>query len=140
MGDSVGRITPVVLGQPTPPKRGYTADELGTEVMDEISFYSGDDACAAWYFAASGEAFAGADGRPCVVMAPGFASTRDTGGLVAYAQGFAAAGLHVVLFDYRGFAASGGSPRQLVSASRQRQDYHAAIAAARRLPDVDPQP
>ena len=105
--------------------------------MDEISFISGDDRCAAWHFAASGEAFAGANGRPCVVMAPGFASTRDTGGLVAYAEGFAAAGFDVVLFDYRGFAASGGSPRQLVSASRQRQDYHAAIAAARRLPGVD---
>ena len=107
--------------------------------MDEISFYSGDDRCTAWHFAATGEAFAGENGRPCVVMAPGFASTRDTGGLVAYAEGFAAAGLHAVLFDYRGFAASGGSPRQLVSASRQRQDYHAAIAAARRLPGVDPE-
>ena len=31
--------------------------------MDEISFYSGDDRCAAWHFAASGEAFAGANGR-----------------------------------------------------------------------------
>ena len=107
--------------------------------MDEITFYSGDDRCAAWHFAPSGAAFAGSKGRPCVVMAPGFASTRDTGGLVAYAEGFAAAGLNVLLFDYRGFAASGGSPRQLVSASRQRQDYHAAIAAARRLPGVDPE-
>src|SRR6476660_3352896 len=59
--------------------------------MDEIIFYSGDDRCAAWYFASSGEAFAGSKGRPCVVMAPGFASTRDTGGLVAYAEGIAAA-------------------------------------------------
>ena len=49
-----------------------------------------------------------------------------------YARGFAAAGLDVVLFDYRGFGGSGGSPRQLVSASRQRRDYRAAIAAARR--------
>ena len=73
------------------------------------------------------------------MMAPGFASTRDTGGLVAYAKGFAAAGLDVVLFDYRGFAASGGSPRQLVWASRQRQDYRAAIAAARQLPGIDPE-
>ena len=76
--------------------------------------------------------------RPCVVMAPGFGGTRDTGGLVAYAQGLAAAGLDVVLFDYRGFGGSSGSPRQLVSAARQRQDYHAAIAAARQLPGVDP--
>ena len=107
--------------------------------MDEISFTSGHDRCAAWHFAAISDAFDGTGGRPCVVMAPGFASTRDTGGLVAYAEGFAAAGFDVVLFDYRGFAASGGSPRQLVSASRQRQDYQAAIAAARQLPGVDPE-
>ena len=43
--------------------------------MDEISFYSGNDRCAAWHFAATGEDFADATGRPCVVMAPGFAST-----------------------------------------------------------------
>jgi len=105
--------------------------------MDEINFYSDDDRCAAWHFAARSEAFLDAKGQPCVVMAPGFASTRDTGGLLAYAEGFAAAGLDVLLFDYRGFAASEGSPRQLVSAARQRRDYHAAIAAARRLPGVD---
>ena len=117
---------------------GVTANELGTEDMDEISFFSADDRCAAWHFRASGDAFTVA--RPAlVVMAPGFASTRDTGGLVAYAKGFAAAGLDVMLFDYRGSAASGGSPRQLVWASRQRQDYHAAIAAARQLPGIDPE-
>jgi hypothetical protein len=88
--------------------------------MDEITFCSGDDRCAAWHFAPSGAAFAGSKGRPCVVMAPGFASTRDTGGLVAYAEGFAAAGLNVLLFDYRGFAARVISS-SLASASRQRQ-------------------
>ena len=66
-------------------------------------------------------------------MAPGFAGTRDTSALMDYARGFAGAGLDVVLFDYRGFGGSGGSPRQLVSASRQRQDYRAAIAAARQF-------
>ncbi|WP_328412313.1 alpha/beta hydrolase [Nocardia sp. NBC_00403] len=106
--------------------------------MDEISFISGHDRCAAWHFRATGAAFAGARGVPCVVMAPGFAGTRDIAGLAEYAEGFAAAGLDAVLFDYRGFAASSGSPRQLVSASRQRQDYRAATAAARRLPGVDP--
>jgi uncharacterized protein len=107
--------------------------------MDEISFISGRDRCAAWHFDANGDAFAGARGVPCVVMAPGFAGTRDTRALMDYARGFAAAGLHVVLFDYRGFGGSGGSPRQLVSAARQRRDYRAAIAAARQLPSVDPE-
>ena len=107
--------------------------------MDEISFTSGRDRCAAWHFDANGDAFAGARGVPCVVMAPGFAGTRDTRALIDYARGFAAAGLDVVLFDYRGFGGSDGSPRQLVSASRQRQDYRAAIVAARRLPRVDPE-
>jgi pimeloyl-ACP methyl ester carboxylesterase len=107
--------------------------------MDEITFISGRDRCAAWHFRAGGDAFATARGVPCLVMAPGFAGTRDTNALMAYARGFAAAGLDVVLFDYRGFGGSEGSPRQLVSASRQRRDYRAAIAAARQVPGVDPE-
>ena len=107
--------------------------------MDEISFTSGRDRCAAWHFTAESDALAGPRGVPCVVMAPGFAGTRDTSALMDYARGFVAAGLDVVLFDYRGFGASSGLPRQLVSAARQRQDYRAAIAAARHLPSVDPE-
>jgi uncharacterized protein len=80
----------------------------------------------------------GPSGRPCVVMANGFGGNRDCG-LLAYAEGFAAAGLDVVAFDYRGFADSTGTPRQLVSHRRQRQDYHAAIAAARQMSGVDPE-
>ena len=106
--------------------------------MDEISFDSGETLRR---LAFRGE-------RRCVRRLRGRAvrgdGTRVRGHsrhqrLVDYARGFAAAGLDVVLFDYRGFGGSGGSPRQLVSASRQRRDYHAAIAAARRLPGVDPE-
>ncbi len=105
--------------------------------MDDITFTSGSDHCSAWHLQATGDAFASPGGRPCVVMAPGFAGTRDSS-LLGYAEGFAAAGLDVLLFDYRGFGASAGWPRQLVSVRRQRQDYHAAVAAARQLPGVDP--
>lgn len=105
--------------------------------MHEITFPSGKDQCAAWHLPASTAAFAGAAGRPCVVMAPSFGGTRD-GGLQNYAEGLAGAGLDVVLFDYRGFGGSTGTPRQNVSFRRQREDYHAAIAAARRLPGIDP--
>jgi pimeloyl-ACP methyl ester carboxylesterase len=69
-------------------------------------------------------------------MAHGFGGTRDTG-LLGYAEGLAAAGLDVFLFDYRGFGDSAGSPRQLVSFRRQRADYHAAVDAVRRLEGVD---
>ena len=104
--------------------------------MDEITFTSGSDHCSAWHLTAASDAYAGPGGRPCAVMAPGFGGTRDSS-LLGYAEGFAAAGLDVLLFDYRGFGASGGSPRQLVSVRRQRRDYHAAVAAARQLPGVD---
>ena len=95
--------------------------------MRELRFCSGGVACAAWHLSASSEALDTAAGRPCVVMAHGFGGTRDAG-LLGYAVGFAAAGLDVVLFDYRGFGASAGSPRQRVAFRHQRADYRAAIA------------
>lgn len=75
--------------------------------------------------------------RPCIVMAHGFSATRDDA-LSGYAESFRDAGYVVVLFDYRHFGASTGQPRQLLDIRRQQQDYHAAIAWARHLDDVDP--
>jgi pimeloyl-ACP methyl ester carboxylesterase len=43
----------------------------------------------------------------------------------------------VLAFDYRGFGASEGYPRQQISIDRQIADYEAAIAAAKLLPGVD---
>ena len=105
--------------------------------MTEITFTSHGVRCAAWHLPAATDTFSAQAGRPCVVMAHGFGGTRDTG-LLAYAEAFAQAGIDAFVFDYRGFGASHGTPRQLVSYRRQRQDYHAAIAAARALPGVDP--
>jgi len=105
--------------------------------MQQLYFYSHGVRCAAWHLPAATDALAGEAGRPCVVMAHGFSGTKDTA-LLGFAEPFAAAGLDVLVFDYRGFGESEGVPRQDVSISRQRQDYHAAIAAARHLPGVDP--
>ena len=77
------------------------------------------------------------EARPCVVMAHGFAGTRDDG-LPDYAEAFQAAGYVVVLFDYRHFGASTGQPRQLLDIRRQHADYHTVIGWARRLDGVDP--
>lgn len=105
--------------------------------MRDLTFTSRSVTCAAWHLTGAGDDFAGERGRPCVVMAHGFGGTKDTG-LLGYAEGFAAAGLDVLVFDYRGFGASEGTLRQHVSYRRQREDYHAAIAAARELVGVDP--
>jgi pimeloyl-ACP methyl ester carboxylesterase len=96
----------------------------------EIGFPSGEDDCRAWHFRAAGE------NRPVVVMAHGFGGTKDSG-LEPFARRFAGAGFDVVAFDYRGFGASGGVPRQSLSVRRQIDDYHAAIAATKKLPGVD---
>lgn len=104
--------------------------------MKELRFTSHGVRCAAWHLPAGSEVLAGPAGRPCIVMAHGFGGTRDTG-LLTYAEPIAAAGIDVLVFDYRGFGASEGEPRQDVSVRRQRQDYHAAIDAARHLPGVD---
>lgn len=103
---------------------------------DDVTFLSAGTACAAWHYRGQSEAFETAAGRPCVVMAHGFSGTRDAG-LEGYAEGFAAAGLDVLLFDYRGFGGSAGQMRQHIDYRGQRADYHAAIAAARRLRGVD---
>lgn len=107
--------------------------------MSTVEFASGGVRCVATHLPAQGEAFLGEDGRrPCVVLAHGFAGTVDSG-LLAFAERFAAAGLDALAFDYRHFGASDGQPRQLLSIARQLEDYAAAIAFARSLPDVDPQ-
>lgn len=109
--------------------------------LDEITFSSGHGParaeCHAWHFTGEGDALAGEAGRPVVVMAHGFAGTKDSG-LQPYAEGLAAAGLDVLAFDYRGFGSSAGSPRQTVSMAAQLEDYRAAMSAAARLPGVDP--
>ncbi|WNG83817.1 alpha/beta fold hydrolase [Mycobacterium sp. ITM-2016-00316] len=97
----------------------------------ELSFTSHGTRCSAWHFRASGE-----HSRPVVVMAHGFGGTKDSG-LEPFAERFAAAGIDVFAFDYRGFGASEGSPRQTISLERQLADFHSAIAAAADLPDVD---
>jgi cephalosporin-C deacetylase-like acetyl esterase len=73
----------------------------------DITFGSGSSTCRAWLYRPATTASAA---RPCVVMAHGFGATRDAS-LAPYAERFAAAGMNVLLFDYRHFGASDGEPR-----------------------------
>lgn len=95
------------------------------------SFTSDGIRCDAWLYLpnTSGP-------TPVIVMAHGLGATKAMR-LDAYAQRFMAAGYACLVFDYRHFGASGGTPRQLLSVKKQLADWRAAIAYARSLPQVD---
>lgn len=95
----------------------------------DVEFLSQGTRCRAWHYPT-------ATPQACIVMAHGLGGTRDAG-LEPYAQRFADAGFAVLLFDYRHFGASDGEPRQLLSVSKQLQDWRAAISFAETLPNVD---
>jgi pimeloyl-ACP methyl ester carboxylesterase len=64
---------------------------------------------------------------PVVVMAHGMGAQKDIG-LWTYAEKFVEAGMAVVVFDYRSFGGSGGSPRHWVSPRRHLQDWEAVVS------------
>ncbi|TCJ97524.1 alpha/beta hydrolase [Nocardia alba] len=106
-----------------------------TDDYRQISFLSQGTTCDGWFFPATPDG--SHTGAPVVVMAHGFGGTKDSG-LAPFARRLADAGLAVLAFDYRGFGASDGQPRQRISMADQVRDYHAAIVAARAQPGVDP--
>ena len=65
-------------------------------------------------------------GRPVVVMAHGLAGTKDSGLAAVRRARSPPPGSTSLAFDYRGFGASGGSPRQTVDVAGQLADYRAA--------------
>lgn len=97
----------------------------------ELTFVSGSDTCAAWFYPAAADKGA----RPIIVMAHGLTGTRRDR-LNGFADHFAAAGIAALVFDYRGFGDSTGEP-DLYEPSRQLDDWRAAIAFARSLPNID---
>jgi pimeloyl-ACP methyl ester carboxylesterase len=100
---------------------------------EEVRFRSGGEECAGWFFPPASAAAR----SPCVVMASGLSCVREQR-LDAFAERFAEAGYAVLAFDYRHFGSSGGSPRFLMLAGRQRDDWLAALAYARSRDIVDP--
>ncbi len=97
----------------------------------DIEFISHGERCTAWmYRPESGDHF------PLVIMAHGFGALRSFR-LEPYAEKFARRGMAVLVFDYRGFGSSEGYPRNLISPKKHIQDWHAAIAHARRLRWID---
>jgi dienelactone hydrolase len=97
--------------------------------MEQLTFRSHGEACAARHVTALTSGLERAQGRPCVVMARGICGTRDPW-LVTHAARFTAEGYDVLLFDY--------ARQHRRSARRERAELRAAIATARTLPGVDP--
>jgi uncharacterized protein len=97
----------------------------------DVTFPSGGLRCAAWLHLPD------AAKEPCVVMAHGFAGTRRDS-IAPYAERFADAGIAALVFDYRHFGDSEGSPRQLLDLRLQQEDYRSAIAFVRSREEVDP--
>jgi dienelactone hydrolase len=100
----------------------------------DADFSSEGTRCAAWLFLP--DAAGGAARPPVVVMAHGFGGQREMR-LPAYAERFAARGLAALVFDYRGFGASEGTPRRWIDPGRHRADWRAAVEHARSHPRVD---
>jgi len=95
------------------------------------NFHSGSDLCAADLYLPKGT-----DKPPIIVMAHGFAGERSFR-LPAFAEKFCEQGLAVLLFDYRTFGDSEGTPRQWVHPWRQLEDWRAAIAYVQSMPEVN---
>lgn len=98
----------------------------------EVGFPSGGQKCAGWLYLPAGPP----KPRPIVVMGHGLGANREMG-LDRFARRFAAAGMGVLVFDYRHFGDSDGDPRQVVNLARQREDWIAAVAYARTLRGFD---
>lgn len=100
---------------------------------EDVTFSSAGTACAGWLYRpaeASGDV-------ACVVMAHGFALTRNDG-LAGYAEALTRAGVAVLVYDHRYLGDSEGEPRQRIRMPEQLADRLAAIAFARSLAGIDP--
>ncbi|GAA4329858.1 alpha/beta hydrolase [Klenkia terrae] len=76
------------------------------------------------------------DPAPVIVMCHGFAAVKEMY-LDVYAEVFAAAGFHVLVYDNRNLGASGGEPRGEITPHDQIDDFRTAITFAETLPGVD---
>ncbi len=74
--------------------------------------------------------------HPVVVMAGGWCYVKELV-MPEYAKAIADAGVAALVFDYRGFGASEGEPRQHVDPQAQIEDYKNAISYAETRSDLD---
>jgi fermentation-respiration switch protein FrsA (DUF1100 family) len=88
---------------------------------EALTFESAGVGCAGLYYRPDGEAL------PAVAMAHGFSGVKEMD-IPAFAERFAAAGIAVLLFDYRYFGGSAGEPRGRLHPAAQIEDYRNALS------------
>ncbi|MFQ5878997.1 MAG: alpha/beta hydrolase [Dehalococcoidia bacterium] len=98
----------------------------------DIEFKSGGETCRGWFYTPD----QGAPPFPTVVMAGGWCYVKEIV-MPHYADFFVRQGLAVLIFDYRTFGLSDGSPRQHINPYGQIEDYRNAITFVETLPEVD---
>ena len=105
---------------------------LGPTSRESISFAGADVArIDAWLYRPDPHTPTGTT----IVMAHGIGGIKSAG-LAPIAERFAGAGHTCVVFDYRHFGASEGSPRELLRICAERDDYRSALKFARQLPET----
>ena len=102
----------------------------------DITFKSDGIDLAGWLYLP--EESMGNGSWPVIVMANAFTAVKEIY-LSNYAERFAAAGLAVLVFDYRNFGDSGGEPRSQLFPHEQIEDLRNAITWLRRQPGIDPE-
>ena len=104
-------------------------------IRQDVEFLSSGIICRGWL---TYPETAKQQAVPLVIMAHGFGGTREMR-LEQYAQRFNALGMATLIFDYRHFGASDGLPRQCLIPQKEVEDWHAALAFARTLPNINTQ-
>ena len=100
----------------------------------DVRFNSEGLSCAGWYYLP--DDIAPGERRPAIVMAHGWSGVKEQF-LANFAEAFAAAGLVVLVFDYRRLGESDGEPRGEIIPDEQRRDYKNAISWVCQQPEVD---
>jgi dienelactone hydrolase len=107
-------------------------------MREDIEFDAEGTTLRGWFYRCSPSEGSSA-AAPCVVVQHGFAATIEMK-LAEYAEVFAAAGLHVLVYDHPGFGisdAAAGKPRQEIDPWEQVRGIQHAITYAQTRPEVD---
>lgn len=118
-----------------PPKAQAAASPAAITRTD-VRFPSGGAICHAWFYRPANASVSRS--LPVVVMAHGLGGVKQAC-LAPFAERFCGAGYACLVFDYRYFGDSGGEPRELLDIPSQLEDWRAAVAFARTLPEVNPE-